>query len=357
MLGGPKKKIETIIFNSTPFKGWYFITDGLAPKEVGGNFFEINKGDNYNLINKLKEQAVIPYKGQGYIVPWYLKEKIDYDTHQHKKIASFFKDRLRKHLINGYRWFQDKEHYWQHTFFNFVGADTLFSKVYYKFILRKYKRNLRASYEKNTITSEQLSKIKRFIFVPLHYQPEATTAPRGGLYSDQIYMIEKLRKVFPDDIALVVKEHYSQYRGMNTGFAGRYLGYWNKIADIHNTYVVSLDMNSKDLILSSMAVATVTGTAGWEAIQYGRHCIIFGSAWYESHPSVIKFGEADFDNKISDVINGIRPVDETERFFKNFGRSLINNEIHGLYVKDEESIRSTDQIVSIVQEFCKKKCN
>ncbi len=348
-----KLNIKTLIFNFTSFKGWYFVTDGLTEKGNENNMFEIKEGDISNFIAEFKKEAVLPYEGQKYQTPWYMIEQMNFD----KNKSALFKKRIKRYLINSYKRIKGDywKYNWQYSFLHYTGNNSILHEIYYKFILRKFKKNLFSSYKKRVLPPEKLSHIKNFLYIPLHYQPEATTAPLGGMYSDQIYMIEKLREIIPHEVALLVKEHYSQFsNALPFGFTCRNLSYWDNISNIPNTYLVSIEHDSKELILNSLAVATVTGTAGWEAIMYGKYCIAFGSSWYKSHPSVIKFGDVDFEKKISNIIEGIKPTDKTGKFLEKFCRCLIKNEIHGSYITGEQ-FRSSNEIVNIIEKFYKEK--
>ena len=47
--------------------------------------------------------------------------------------------------------------------------------------------------------------------------------------------------------------------------------------------------NTISLIKGSVAVATITGTAGWEALFHGKPVIAFGLAWYRWAQGVTEF--------------------------------------------------------------------
>ena len=57
-----------------------------------------------------------------------------------------------------------------------------------------------------------------------------------------------------------------------------------------------------ELIAKSRAVATITGTAGWEALQMGKPVICFGYAWYRSFPGVFRWDGLGIQT-ISDALN------------------------------------------------------
>ena len=159
----------------------------------------------------------------------------------------------------------------------------------------------------------------------MHYQPEATTAPQGGLYSDQIYMIEQLREWLPKDVAIVVKEHYSQFSGALSGYKGRYLTYWDKMSKIDNVYIAPMEYSQKDLILNSTTVAVITGTAGWEAIQYGKNCITFGEAWFNNHPNAFRFENLS-NHVLKDITNTENLSQHTDEFLNYFCQSLVKTD-------------------------------
>ena len=55
-----------------------------------------------------------------------------------------------------------------------------------------------------------------------------------------------------------------------------------------NVNFISMKSNNYSLIDNSIAVATITGTAGWEAILRGKPSFIFGNIFYQYAPGVYK---------------------------------------------------------------------
>jgi capsule polysaccharide export protein KpsC/LpsZ len=58
-----------------------------------------------------------------------------------------------------------------------------------------------------------------------------------------------------------------------------------------NIKLVPFEMNTYSLIQHSKFVATITGTAGWEAVSGGKSAVIFGQAWYTNFPGVFQYTE------------------------------------------------------------------
>ena len=48
---------------------------------------------------------------------------------------------------------------------------------------------------------------KKFIYFPLHFEPERTLLISGTYYTDQISVIKNIAKSIPIDFTLYVKEH------------------------------------------------------------------------------------------------------------------------------------------------------
>lgn len=144
----------------------------------------------------------------------------------------------------------------------------------------RYKRNLRASYR---ALVSPVPTGKKFVFVPLHYQPERTSSPDGGTFVMQYLMVALLRKVLPGDTAIVVKEHSLQFHPKFDGHLGRLAEDYTHLARLANVYLVDADIPSFELIDKSFAVATIAGTVGLESVARGRPVLVFGpGCWYRS---------------------------------------------------------------------------
>ena len=134
---------------------------------------------------------------------------------------------------------------------------------------------------------------KNYVYVPLQVQPEATTAPHGGIFEDQLLMLQFLSRSIPDDWIIYVKENPTQLSYANSSsYLYRYPGYYKEIAGMRNTHLVPTDVSTFDLIENCKAVVTVTGTAGWEVLLRGKPSIVFGYPWYMDCEGVFKVSDA-----------------------------------------------------------------
>ncbi len=144
---------------------------------------------------------------------------------------------------------------------------------------RKIKRRLLDQYQRLQIARVELD--KPYVYVPLHFQPEATTYPLGGYFLDQILMIRLLAENLPEGWIIYVKEHRITFDPYLRGDLGRSDLYYQQITEIPNTFLVPMDTSSFELMDKAAAVGNVTGTAGFEALLRGTPTIVFGNAWYK----------------------------------------------------------------------------
>ena len=131
---------------------------------------------------------------------------------------------------------------------------------------------------------------KRFVYYPLHFQPERATSPLGGVYHDQILAAETFAAALPSGWELNIKEHPSQWwlRDRERYNSARYPGYYKRLAGIPNVRLVPVSTNTFDLIERSQAVVGLTGTAGWEALMRGKCTVVLGFPWYRDCPGVFR---------------------------------------------------------------------
>lgn len=134
-----------------------------------------------------------------------------------------------------------------------------------------------------SLSLEQLKtlvKRNKYIYAPLHLEPEMVIDILGGRYREQALFIMKLREKIPDEISIIVKENPAQ-----TTY-GRDKFFYETILGLHNVVYIREDVDTFSLIKDAHAVAAVLGTAGWEALRLGKPVITGGHAWYGCLPGV-----------------------------------------------------------------------
>jgi hypothetical protein len=122
-----------------------------------------------------------------------------------------------------------------------------------------------------------------YIYVPLHYQPERTTSPEGNIFVDQRLMVDLLSKCIPEDWSIYVKEHPMQSKAISShGECSRTIDFYDELVSIPNVKIIPTSTLTFSLSDHAKAVATVTGTVGWETVLRGKPVLMFGHAWYRN---------------------------------------------------------------------------
>jgi hypothetical protein len=157
-----------------------------------------------------------------------------------------------------------------------------------------------------------------FIYLPLHYTPETGDMFFGWRYDHHAGFVSQLAKHIPSECTLYVKEH--------TSMAGmRPSSFYRELNAICNVRVISPAVSTFSLIQNSTAVATVVGTAGWEAFLLGRPVIALGNVFYNFLPNVFheKFSY-DFEQKLRTYIENFEPnTTEIKNAFRAFYASAF----------------------------------
>lgn len=168
-----------------------------------------------------------------------------------------------------------------------------------KIMTNKLKRILENYYDSCT---KEPAFNKPYIFLPLHYQPEMTSNPSGDIFVDQFLCVEALVKNIPDNWEIYIKEHPAQFQSHGEGQTSRIKEFYDDLLKFPNIRLVPLTTDSYSLIANAKAVATISGTVGWEAMARRKPVLLFGLSWYENYSGVLKIIKEETVAKIYDFI-------------------------------------------------------
>ena len=199
---------------------------------------------------------------------------------------------------------------------------------YFNYLINKTKTILKKIENKKIyikLSNYDLDLKKEYLFVAFQYQPEKSTCPLGNRFNNQILMLRKIREMLPEKIKIYVKEHPSQFIFDHTRFGeiNRDKEFYNKIIQIPNVELVPIDFNSFDLIDNSIAVASITGSIGWEAVNRGKNALCFGYSWMRNCEGIHTIlSDEDLIEKIDSILSGNLKVNIDK--VKIFGFSIFN---------------------------------
>ena len=141
-------------------------------------------------------------------------------------------------------------------------------------------RHTRARYRDYQARSSKPQNGERFIFLPLMFQPERTSCPQGGIFSNQAIMVNLLSNLVPEGTWIYVKEHPTQLHPNMQSTQARSADFYAVLAGFKNVRLIDIDTDPFSLIDSCAAVATIGGTAAVEAVARGKPALVFGYAYY-----------------------------------------------------------------------------
>lgn len=110
---------------------------------------------------------------------------------------------------------------------------------------------------------------QKFIFYPLHTEPEIALQTLSPEYFYQLSCITALSRDLPAGVKLAVKETYEAVGRRPTDF-------YRQIAEFKNVVMLDMMELGLDVVRQAEAVVTITGTAGFEAAVLGKPVIAFG---------------------------------------------------------------------------------
>jgi hypothetical protein len=171
-----------------------------------------------------------------------------------RSVAKFSADRFARNIYRKLRRYKKA-----HTYF-------ASSQTRYKY--RQWADYRKLTSEKNVTTLEKIKGTK-FVFYPLHTEPERALQGLSPENFSQLSCIAALARDLPADVRLVVKEHIA-------GIGARPADFHRQIAEFKNVIMLDLRETGLDVVREAKAVATITSTAGMEAAIMGKPVISFG---------------------------------------------------------------------------------
>ncbi|HLC76265.1 MAG TPA: hypothetical protein VJB82_04095 [Candidatus Peribacterales bacterium] len=172
-----------------------------------------------------------------------------------------------------------------------------------------------AFYEKNVIKPDLSAK---YVYVPLHHQPECSTCPMAGAYSEQMLVVQMLHALLPPDVLLYVKEHPHQEKYFPDGRC-RDHDFFEELLTIPRVRFISRTFSTYQLASHAAAVATGTGMVAFESLFRGIPIIMFGHWSQQYAPGVFRVHTVeDCKRAIHAIFNeGAKPrLPEVRLFFK-----------------------------------------
>lgn len=190
---------------------------------------------------------------------------------------------------------------------------------------------------------------KKYVYFPLHLQPELTTSTLGGIYCDQMLALERLSEIIPNDWIIYVKENPKQTECRRDKL------FFERFKFLDNVQLVPMEENSLELIRHSQFISTITGTAGWEALVENIPVLVFGKAWYKNFEGVFEYNK---DLNIQSIIGYKIDRNKLKNDYNNLLSRMPKGVIDSAYTKalpnynEEESVKN---IAGLIKRLINEK--
>lgn len=262
--------IRTIIMSHTPLPGKWLIYEDIdkscedlanLPRisddiEVLQQSFSRNTRDE---IHRILTGEKPYYMVKGYVENLLKNDKIEPQIQENNRIR-----RLRP--AKG-----DPKKKW--SIFNAFDRMLIMDKIHFKFRHKskgELTRRLMAYYESKATKTPDFG--KNYIYLALHYQPEASNSPVGGYYANQLLIADLISYYLPEGWFLYVKDHPAQ------SIINRNIDFYYDLSKNKRVVIMSKSVDTFELSKNAKAVATIAGTAAMECLLFGKPVFLFGAS-------------------------------------------------------------------------------
>ncbi|MBI4705032.1 MAG: hypothetical protein HY744_28330 [Deltaproteobacteria bacterium] len=147
-----------------------------------------------------------------------------------------------------------------------------------------------------------LDQLGRFVFFPLHLQPEATMLVSAPCFNNQLAVVQAISAGLPAGYRLAVKDH-----PLISGRRPR--SFYQAIMSLPNAHLLAPDVSGSQVVERCAAVVTVKGTVGLEALLRGKPVLALAPVWYEDVAGVTKVEDFGALPRILKSVLFARPSD------------------------------------------------
>lgn len=220
-----------------------------------------------------------------------------------------------------------------------------FDGIDYLFRLRKnikFESSLSKFYNANTTAPVYTEK---YIYIPLHFQPEMTSSPLGYRFANQILQIQYLSYYSPNDYYLYIKEHPKQelyFKGFD---------FYNELLKIPKVKLIKRSVSNYELTNNCVAISSLVGTAGWEGLFMNKPFIMFGNHFYKVASGVFYIKTPlDCEKAIKDITNNNFQIDQNQ-----LKKVLLWMQDHAIFYDASNNLHSFGN--ALIKEIDKELCH
>ena len=171
----------------------------------------------------------------------------------------------------------------------------------------KIRAILRSKLQLFSLKFKKLDDIKKkYIFITLHVQPEASIDVVGSKYSNQIEFIRNIANTTPDEYYILVKEH-------SHAIGNRENSFYKKLQQIRNVILLHPSESSRKAIQKSSLVISNTGTSSLEACILEIPSVTATSMFYNQ--AMIRKSFNPNEEKVSELLKEFKKMDKVNLMY------------------------------------------
>ncbi|MBT4120372.1 MAG: hypothetical protein HOG89_03400 [Candidatus Peribacter sp.] len=162
-----------------------------------------------------------------------------------------------------------------------------------------------------------------YVYVALHFQPEASTTPMGGVFANQLLLVQMLDAHLPEGVFIYVKEHPKE-----SSWLSRSIEEYESLVSIPRVRLVAREVDTFALREHCTAVGTATGSVGYEALFRSKPVFMFGHRFYQYASGVYRIHmDIDLQEAIQAVFErGETPTLKDARLYL---KAMEDTRVHG----------------------------
>ncbi|MFH4557755.1 hypothetical protein [Vibrio diabolicus] len=289
------KKPDRLVFQATPHGIYTWVFAKVA------EFLNIEVAFNAMTLLPWKYQPVIGLDAQ---IPLDVKRYQAFSNSDKTRVDSYVSKKMKDYseAIPDYE--KQRELKYKGKFFSFRNELNYLFKLGYKHLPFKVIECFRKKMsfdEYNKLANIDYPKNNNIVFF-LHFQPERTSLPEGGLFCNQLLIIRQLNELARRySLNVLVKEHPSMFRQpWDSSARSRY--FYRQIHKMSHVHIVPLEVNSYELINTAVLNVTITGTVILESLLKGKPVLAYGLKQLPNIDGLIRYHDSDSSQKIERYI-------------------------------------------------------
>lgn len=163
----------------------------------------------------------------------------------------------------------------------------------------------------NLFKYNDLNKIEKYAYFPLHVQPEVSTNLWAPIFSNQFDLIRQIAISLPLGLTLVVKEHPIM-------IGKRPINFYKKLKKLPNVKLIDYRIDTNKIInnINCDLITVISGTTGFEAALLGKKVIQFSKTFMSVLPNV---------SVITDLTKFTKELKKIKEFNEDQTIKLISN--------------------------------